>query len=408
MDTKWNDSTEKGYGFLTKRGQFFAGILFVLLGLYVLWRALYFYTVPSPEDTIVLTLLSNLLLGIGVFYIANAGLNKKYENWIPQEETFYQDWRTEKLRQRKFFYIVGFVLLLIAVVIDWISYPMRFVATITTLVQLLVYQNCFVQFMSEKLDMLMNQMEEINQNNLKKALEIEKKSLEKISRSDQLRIDLITNVSHDLKTPVTSMVGYLELIKKEELSDVVRDYVEVVCNKTEKLKEMIESLFSLAKASSGNVKLHMEKFELNRLIEQIMADLKDQIEESDLHFVTQLTEEHTEITSDNMYLYRICQNLLENALKYSARETRIFIKTYIKEENLCMEITNTAGYLMDFNKEDILERFVRGDKSRTTDGNGLGLAIVSTYTKALGGEFDIRIDCDQFKAYLAFPKVKTL
>lgn len=270
---------------------------------------------------------------------------------------------------------------------------------------------------------------------------IEKKSLEKVSRSDQLRVDLITNVSHDLKTPLTSIVGYIELIKKEELSDVVQDYVDVISSRTEKLGEMINSLFSLAKASSGNVELHKEKFEVNRLIEQIFADMDDRIEESGLKFVPLLTEENTEIYSDNMYFYRICQNLIENALKYSAKGTRVFVKTYLKNisgenvlegnvlegnvleenvsgenvlgdnqpvsepvKNIRIEVTNTAGYLMDFTKEDIVERFVRGDQARTSEGNGLGLAIVSSYTKALGGEFDIKIDCDQFKACLEFSR----
>ena len=134
-----------------------------------------------------------------------------------------------------------------------------------------------------------------------------------------------------------------------------------------------------------------------------------------------------------MYFYRICQNLIENALKYSAKGTRVFVKTYLKNlreengkeygkeqdadsdisrgqpvsepmENIRIEVTNTAGYLMDFTKEDIVERFVRGDQARTSEGNGLGLAIVSSYTKALGGEFDIRIDCDQFKACLEFSR----
>lgn len=149
---------------------------------------------------------------------------------------------------------------------------------------------------------------------------------------------------------------------------------------------------------------------MNRLIEQILADMDDQIRESDLEFITRFTEEDTELVSDNSYFYRICQNLIENALKYSAKGTRVFIKTYIKKKNdktpgisrLCVEITNTAGYPMDFTKEDIVERFARGDKARSSEGNGLGLAIVSTYAKALGGEFDIRIDCDQFKACLEF------
>ena len=134
-------------------------------------------------------------------------------------------------------------------------------------------------------------------------------------------------------------------------------------------------------------------------------DSDDWIKESGLKFVTQLTEEDTAIYSDNSYFYRICQNLVENALKYSAKGTRVFIKTYKKEagtdQKMVLEITNTSGYEMDFEKEDIIERFSRGDKARTSEGNGLGLAIVSTYAKALGGEFDIKIDCDQFKAIVS-------
>ncbi len=281
--------------------------------------------------------------------------------------------------------------------------------------------------MREKLNLLMERMKEINRRSLAKALEIERKSLEKVSRSDQLKVDLITNVSHDLKTPLTSMVGYIELMKKEELNDTVRDYVEVISDKAQKLKEMIESLFSLAKASSGNVELHRETLELNRLIDQIFADMEDRIKASDLQFVIKLTDADTTMVTDNMYLYRICQNLIENTLKYSAEGTRVFVKTYmenslkqtqnsekkgdfldednpLKEDKLCLEITNTAGYLMDFDKEDIVERFARADKARTSEGNGLGLAIVSTYTSALGGEFDIQIDCDQFRAKLMFPR----
>ena len=200
------------------------------------------------------------------------------------------------------------------------------------------------------------------------------------------------------------MVGYIELIKKEELSDLVRDYVDVLSERAEKLKEMINSLFSLAKASSGNMELHPEKFELNRLVDQIFADMEDRIRESQLQFVKLLTEENTELVSDNMYFYRICQNLIENALKYSAKGTRVFVKTFRKEERLCLEITNTAGYPMDFTKEDIIERFSRGDQARSSEGNGLGLAIVSTYVKALGGEFDILLDCDQFKAQVEIPQ----
>lgn len=285
------------------------------------------------------------------------------------------------------------------------NYAAGYMMVATVFIEYICCREVIQRYWRNELDQIMEQTESFFQKRLEQALEIERKSLEKVSRSDQLRVDLITNVSHDLKTPLTSIVGYLELIKKEELSDVVSDYVDVISTRAGKLGEMINSLFSLAKASSGNVELHKETFELNRLMEQIFADMDDRIKESGLKFVTQLTEEDTAIYSDNSYFYRICQNLVENALKYSAKGTRVFVKTYKKEagtdQKIVLEITNTSGYEMDFEKEDIIERFSRGDKARTSEGNGLGLAIVSTYAKALGGEFDIKIDCDQFKAIVS-------
>lgn len=168
---------------------------------------------------------------------------------------------------------------------------------------------------------------------------------------------------------------------------------------------------------------------MNRLLEQIFADMQDRIKESGLTFVKQYTKESTALFSDNTYYYRICQNLIENTLKYAAKGTRVFVKTRIvgaqgetaenpqaateitsetekdrtgemTKRKICVEITNTSAYPMNFEADEIVERFARGDKNRSSEGNGLGLAIVSTYAKALGGEFDIKIDCDQFKACL--------
>ena len=207
------------------------------------------------------------------------------------------------------------------------------------------------------------------------------------------------------------MVGYIELMKKEELSDVLLDYVEVLSRKAQKLKEMIDSLFDLAKTSSGTVELKLEVLEMNRLIEQVQADMEDRIIKSGREIVVILTEEPTDFTADSSYMYRIIQNLVENALKYSQENTRIFLKSSIihventgkeNQKKVRFEITNTAGYRMNFTKEQIVERFARGDESRTTEGNGLGLAIVNTYTVALGGSFEVAIDCDQFKASVMF------
>lgn len=404
MDTKWSNIIDKIYIFIKKSWKQILGVFLIIVGLAYNWEACISSYYHSWNVIFANWFLGNFLLTIGIILITQRCLNSKYERQALKYDWDYAEWKKEIIYVEKRAMAIGVLLVGIAVTVEYVWFYDNLMI-ITAILQFIIFQIYYLRFMTKYLDYTMAQMDEINRQKLEKALEIERQSLEKVSRSDQLRMDLITNVSHDLKTPLTSMVGYLELVKKEELSPVVRDYIEVIVDKTDKLKEMIESLFSLAKVSSGNVELHMETFQLNRLMEQIMADMKDRIEESELHFVTKFTEEETEIISDNMYCYRICQNLLENALKYAAKETRVFVKTYVKDEKwLCLEMTNTAGYYMDFEKEEILEKFARGDKARSTEGNGLGLAIVSSYARALGGEFDIQIDCDQFKACVLFPK----
>ena len=405
MDTKWKNVINDVSKFIKQRKEYLFGIFLICVGfLEQEYNNMRNYPYAYPGEFFLLLFFNNVFLAAGVFCVLRKYLNVKYRNWQPKGDSVYQEWKSEALRQGKRLFSIFTILTIASFVIDYCG-SMNFVLTITMLFQFVFSQVYFWRFMERKLNRIMEQTEELNKQKLEAALEIERQSLEKVSRSDQLRLDLITNVSHDLKTPITSMVGYLELMKKEELSDVVKDYVDVIVDKTDRLKEMIESLFSLAKVSSGNIEFHKERFGFNRLIEQIMADMKDHIDESGLQFVTKLTEENTEIYSDNMYCYRICQNLFENALKYAAKGTRVFVKTYIVNVGaVCLEMTNTAGYPMDFEKEEILEKFARGDKARSTEGNGLGLAIVSSYSKALGGEFDIEIDCDQFKAYVILPE----
>ena len=405
MDTKWKNAISEKYTFWSQKREYVYGAFLLWVGC---WIQQYIYISNARYflhgEFLVGWILSNVLMMVGILLILNKHLTVKYGIWLPEGKSLYQEWKEEVIWQEKKLFLLFAILIIITLVMDYIL-SRNFVLTAIVLLQFIFAQIFFLRFMECKLNIFMEQTDEINKQKMEAALEIERQSLEKVSRSDQLRMDLITNVSHDLKTPITSMVGYLELVKKEELSDVVRDYIDVIVDKTDKLKEMIESLFSLAKVSSGNIELHKEKFGFNRLIEQIMGDMKDQIDESELQFVTRLTKEDTEIYSDNMYCYRICQNLFENALKYAAKGTRVFVKTYIGEnDTVCLEMTNTAGYPMDFEKEEILEKFARGDKARSTDGNGLGLAIVSSYAKALGGEFDIQIDCDQFKAYVILQK----
>lgn len=384
----------------------------------------------------------NAGLAPAVVFFVGQGLAYRYRDWMPKEagtgsaSAYYEEWKTTWKRQQKIFFVVLAGLLLMSYVFfclgldGWeffygyghyvLNLAKFYLLFAIVLLQSALAEFVLIRFMLGRLQLYMDLADELRQREmeaadelrkkemeaaLEAALELERESRERMSKSDQLRMDLITNVSHDLKTPLTSMVGYLELLKKEELGDTARDYLEVIVGRAGKLKEMIESLFSLAKVSSGNVEMKRERIVMNRLTEQVFADMEDRVKDSELEFVTRLCDEDTGFMADSGYMYRICQNLLDNALKYSAKGTRVFIKTYMATgKNVCLEVTNTAGYRMNFEKEDIVERFARGDQSRTTEGNGLGLAIVSTYAKAMGGHFDIYIDCDQFKARLMFPR----
>ena len=230
------------------------------------------------------------------------------------------------------------------------------------------------------------------------------KSVEKQMQAERLKIDLITNVSHDLKTPLTSMVGYTDLLKKEDLTPAAQDYVEVISVKQEQLKEMIQSLFELSKSTSGTEKFQMEKMDMKRLIEQTLADMDDAIAQSNLSFRTALGDEPLPFLGDNGKMYRVIQNLVENILKYSLGGTRVYIDAGKEKGEIFVTMKNISAYEMNFEAEEMMERFVRGDESRTSEGHGLGLAIASSYTANMGGRMELAADGDLFKVILRFPE----
>lgn len=231
------------------------------------------------------------------------------------------------------------------------------------------------------------------------------KSVEKQVQAERLKIDLITNMSHDLKTPLTSMVGYTDLLKKEELSDEARDYVEIISLKQEQLKNMIQDVFELSKATSGVEQLNMECLDMRKLLEQTLGDMEDNVKDSGLDIRTKFSENPLPFMGDNNKMYRVVQNLLGNALKYSLAGTRVYLEAGEKNGQVFAEMKNISAYEMDFSPEEITERFVRGDKSRTTEGHGLGLAIASSFVHNMGGTMQISIDGDLFKVFLMFPIV---
>lgn len=227
-------------------------------------------------------------------------------------------------------------------------------------------------------------------------------SVKRQVQSEKMKIDLITNVSHDLKTPLTSIIGYIDLLKKTELNDEARDYVDILSVKSERLKYMIQEVFEISKATSGNMDLHIETLDICTLIRQILGDMEEQIQSSHRIIRQQLSAEPLYVLSDSQKMYRIYQNLVENALKYSLTGSRIFIDAFGNEKEVVTIIKNTSSYEMDFTEDTITERFTRGDINRTTEGHGLGLAIVKSFAEACGGKFNIEIDGDLFKAIVVF------
>lgn len=230
--------------------------------------------------------------------------------------------------------------------------------------------------------------------------------LDKQMRSERMKIDLITNVSHDLKTPLTSMIGYVDLLKQEPLSDAARDYVEILSAKQEHLKDMIQDIFELSKSTSGTAEFQMETLDMKKLLEQTLGDMEDAIRTSGMVIREVMPEMPLKFTGDGKKMYRVLQNLIGNALKYSLKGTRIYIVAERKASQVCVTIKNTASYEMDFTAGEIMERFARGDRSRNTEGHGLGLAIAESFVKNMKGGLQVTVDGDQFKVQLTFPVVE--
>lgn len=235
-----------------------------------------------------------------------------------------------------------------------------------------------------------------------RAREEQDRAREEQNKAYRLQAELLTNITHDLKTPLTAIIGYLALMEKEELSPVMQDYVRTVTGKAEILKEMIEKILEISKASSGGATLTPEKLDLNKLVGQTLADVTETYRDRTLLFRTELTQEEVSFVGDNNYAYRILQNLLVNAVKYSLEGTRIFVKTARRADRAVLEIINTSAYPIEEDAANLKEKFVRGDRSRSTEGSGLGLAIVESYTRAMGGDFRIDVIGDTFRVLVEF------
>ena len=223
-------------------------------------------------------------------------------------------------------------------------------------------------------------------------------------KAERMKTELITNVSHDLKTPLTSMISYTELLSQVDgLPEEAQDYIKIIASKSDRLKKLTQDLFDISKVQSGSENIVMERLDAALLIEQSLAEHESEIKASSLNFIVN-TEKELFFMADGKKMSRAIGNLIENVLKYSLSGTRVFISAKGQNERVVMEFKNIAAYLMDFDPEEIVGRFVRGDDSRSTEGSGLGLAIAKSYVEACRGRFDLMVDGDLFKVSISFDK----
>lgn len=231
------------------------------------------------------------------------------------------------------------------------------------------------------------------------------KSVSEKMKAERMKTELITNVSHDLKTPVTSIISYTELLSKiEKLPEEAKDYISVIAGKSERLKNLTEDLFDISKVQSGNDTVNLERLDIGLLVNQALGEYDNDIATSGLNFCVNV-EKELFVKADGRKMSRVIGNLLSNALKYSMKNTRVFVLAMKNENEVFVEIKNISSYEMKFDPDEITDRFVRGDESRTQEGSGLGLAIAKSYTEACGGKFEVVTDGDLFKAIIKFKSV---
>lgn len=226
-------------------------------------------------------------------------------------------------------------------------------------------------------------------------------------KSERFKTELITNVSHDIKTPLTSIINYIDLMKREQISEpVVQEYLGVLDHQSARLKKLIEDLMEASKASTGNLTVNWEPCDMDILLAQVLGEFEERMERAQLDLVISKQAESVYIMADNRHLWRIFENLMNNVCKYAQPGTRVYINQEVEQEMVNIIFRNTSKYPLNITSEELLERFVRGDASRNTEGSGLGLSIARNLAELMNGVLELYVDGDLFKVILRFPQKK--
>lgn len=226
-------------------------------------------------------------------------------------------------------------------------------------------------------------------------------------KSERFKTELITNVSHDIKTPLTSIVNYVDLLKKENISsEHSEEYLEVLTRQSIKLKKLLEDLIEAAKASTGNLKVNLETCDISVLLSQVIGEYEEKLSSKNIELNVSVPDDNVMIQADPQHMQRILDNLMTNVYKYAQPTTRAYVNLITTEDTATIIMKNISAAQLNITASELMERFVRGDSSRNTDGHGLGLAITESLTQLMGGHLSIDVDGDLFKVTLEFPILK--
>lgn len=230
-------------------------------------------------------------------------------------------------------------------------------------------------------------------------------AVEKRMQSEHFRTELITNVSHDIKTPLTSIINYVDLLQKEQIdNEKAKEYLEVLNRQSARLKKLTEDLIEASKASTGSLPVQFEKLELGVFLTQTVGEFEEKIAAAGLHVVMHKPETEVFVNADGRHLWRVVENLVQNICKYAQPDTRVYIDLDDREKEAVISFKNISRYELNISGDALMERFVRGDASRHTDGSGLGLSIAGSLMELMHGKLEIVVDGDLFKVVLHFPK----
>ena len=242
-------------------------------------------------------------------------------------------------------------------------------------------------------------------NNVGKGLQA---AIQEQMKSERLKADLITNVSHDIKTPLTSIINYVDLLKREDISDPkIKGYIDILDSKSQRLKQLTEDLVEASKISSGNIKLEFMNLNLNELVQQVNGEFDERFRDRNLSLVCTLGSEPLVIRADSRRIWRVLENLYVNVVKYAMPGTRVYVDAMKRNDKVVFSIKNISENPLNINADELTERFIRGDVSRSTEGSGLGLSIAKNLTALQHGTFRIYLDGDLFKVTISFDEVKT-